>query len=167
MGQIDFYVIEQNVKASLTEQIMEKELKEQLELHMTSKVNDIVTQYKELEQRWNEIGAAEAENLNKYQGLTVKQMLKAIMENLSTESGRKELWKNSAPEDSEKLQDLNMNINLQTGDIKIVSKTMEPDGEFPLFEWDLNTNTGVIEEITRKDNKERIVERMEQRPTVV
>lgn len=81
------------------------------------------------------------------------------MENLNTEHGRKELWTNSNPEDSENLQNLNLDINLETGEIKIKSKTMEPDGALPLFEFDMNTNTGVIEEITRKDNKERIRER--------
>lgn len=86
-------------------------------------------------------------------------MLSAIMDNLGTESGRKELWKNSSADDVDNLQDLNLNINLKTGDIKIKSKTMEPDGEAPLFEWDLNANTGHIEEITRTKNKERIVER--------
>lgn len=81
------------------------------------------------------------------------------MENLNTDHGRKELWKNSNPEDSENLQNLNLDINLETGEIKIKSKTMEPDGALPLFEFDMNTNTGSIEEITRKGNKERIVER--------
>ena len=81
------------------------------------------------------------------------------MENLNTEHGRKELWKNSIPEDSENLQNINLDFNLETGDIKIKSKTMEPDGELPLFEWDLNTNTGHIEELTRRGNKEKIVER--------
>lgn len=81
------------------------------------------------------------------------------MENLKTQKGRKELWKNSAPEDMDYLNNLNLDFDLQTGDIRMHSKAMEPDGEYPLFDWTMNTKTGTIEEITRKDNKERIVER--------
>lgn len=54
---------------------------------------------------------------------------------------------------------MNLDFNLDTGDVRIHSKAMEPNGQEPLFDWTMNTNTGTIEEITRKDNKERIVER--------
>ena len=81
------------------------------------------------------------------------------MTNLSSEKGRKELWKNSAPGDVDQLQNMNLDFNLKTGDVRVHSKATEPDGMEPLFDWTMNTNTGAIEEITRKDNKERIVER--------
>ena len=81
------------------------------------------------------------------------------MTNLSSAEGRKELWKNSAPEDSDSLQNMNLDFNLKTGDVRIHSKQTEPDGQEPLFDWNMNTNTGVIEEITRTNNRERIVER--------
>lgn len=97
--------------------------------------------------------------VNKLNTLTVKQMLNAIMHNLQTEAGKHELWKNYAPEDATSLQNMNLDFNLNTGDVRVHSKTMEPDGKEPLFDWSMNTNTGVIEETTRKDNKERIVER--------
>jgi len=81
------------------------------------------------------------------------------MENLQTDSAMKELWKNSSPEDRSSLQALNLEFNLETGDVRLHSKATEPDGQEPLFDWNMNTNTGDIEEITRKDNRERIVER--------
>lgn len=81
------------------------------------------------------------------------------MSGLNTQKGRQELWKNSTPEDLDDLQDLNLQFNHATGDVKITSTKKDPSGEDPRFEWALNTNTGKIEEITRKGNKERIVER--------
>lgn len=81
------------------------------------------------------------------------------MDNLNTERGRAELWKNSTPEDRANLQELGLNLNLETGDVHITSKNTEADSSAPLFEWGLNTNTGHIEETTRRDNRERVVER--------
>lgn len=48
-------------------------------------------------------------------------MLKSIMDSLNTDKGRKELWKNSEEGDSENLQNLNLNIDLSTGAVKIRS----------------------------------------------
>ena len=81
------------------------------------------------------------------------------MTNLNTAEGRKELWKNSAPEDAGMLQNMNLDFDLDSGDVRIHSKQMEEGGEYPMFDWNMNTNTGVIEEITRKNGRERIVER--------
>ena len=81
------------------------------------------------------------------------------MENLQTDKAMKELWKNSVPGDRSNLQALNLDFNLETGDVRVHSKATEPDSTEPLFDWNMNANTGEIEEITRKDGKERIVER--------
>ena len=79
------------------------------------------------------------------------------MDNLSN-GGTAELWKNSTPEDAQYLENLSVGFNIKNSVIAITSDAKESDGK-SLFEWNSNINTGVIEEITRKDNKERIVEK--------
>jgi len=49
-------------------------------------------------------------------------MLKAVMNNLSSAKSRKELWKNSTPDDFGNLNNLNLDFNLDTGDIRVHSK---------------------------------------------
>ena len=55
-------------------------------------------------------------------------MLKAIMTNLSSNAGKKELWKNYAPEDNDSLQNMNLDFDLKTGDVRIHSKKMDEEG---------------------------------------
>ncbi len=70
------------------------------------------------------------------------------MDNLSTEEGLKELWKSYVPQDNGQLKNIQINFGLESGDISVQSEAIGNNGK-PLYEWNINTNTGLIEEITR------------------
>jgi len=163
LDQIDFQAIEDRVRANVRQELLEKDFRKALETEMNQQVEDVVASYAELGKKWSALDKELAEfgdaAWSRFRGLTAKQMLKATMDKLNTADAVKELWKNSSPEDKESLEDLNVNFNLKTGEIRLQSEAKDQTGKLPLFEWAMDTASGKIEETTRTGDRDHVVEK--------
>jgi hypothetical protein len=164
LDQIDFQAIEDRVRANVRQELLEKDFKKALETEMTQQVEDVVASYAQLTKKWDdldkELTVFGDAAWTRFRGLTAKQMLKATMDKLNTADAVKELWKNSTPEDKEKLEDLNVNFNLKSGEVSLASEAKDSTGNHPLFEWTMDTNSGKIEETTRTGDRDHVVEKV-------